>query len=295
MQKPAESQWTILDLVKWTTGYFKSRQIDSPRLSAELLLAHALGINRIDLYLRFDQPLAAPELADYRQLIKRRVNREPMAYITGRKDFWDLSFSVDQNVLIPRPETEFLVEAALERIPREAGSRPINILELGTGSGAVIISIAAKRPGHFFYASDADCRALAVARENALRNEPGAAIRFFAANWLAPLSPRPVFDLIVSNPPYIPFAELPGLAPEICRYEPAAALDGGPDGLSAISHIIETAPLHMQPGGTLLLEIGNTQRDRVEKLLEHRRGVDFIRAIKDYAGWDRVVEAACCA
>ncbi len=295
MQKPSDSQWTILDLVQWTTTYFKSRQIDSPRLSAELLLAHVLDINRIDLYLRFDQPLAPPELAAYRQLIKRRVNREPMAYITGRKDFWDLSFSVDQNVLIPRPETEFLVEAALERIPREAGGRPMHILELGTGSGAVIISIAAKRPAHLYFASDADCRALAVARENARRNQAGAAIRFFAADWLAPLSPRPVFDLIVSNPPYIPFPEIPGLAPEICRYEPAAALDGGPDGLSAISHIIDSAPLHMRPGGTLLLEIGDTQRERVERLLEHRRGVSFIRAIRDYGGWDRVVEAACRA
>ena len=293
MQKSSEPQWTILDLVKWTAAYFKSRQIDSPRLTAELLLSHVLGVKRIDLYVRFDQPLAPAELAVFKQLIKRRVNREPLAYILGHKDFWDLSFTVDANVLIPRPETEFLVEAALERIPQEVGARPMKILELGTGSGAVIISIAAKRPAHLFYASDTDCCALAVARENAVRNWVAGHIRFFAANWLAAVSQGPVFDLIVSNPPYIPFAEISHLAPEICRHEPETALDGGPDGLSAIRHIIESAPFHMRPGGTLLLEIGNAHRKRVEKLLEIRSGVDFIRSIKDYAGWDRVVEAAC--
>ncbi len=291
MQKPFDSPWTILDLIQWTTTYFKSHQIDSPRLTVELLLAHVLGIDRIELYMRFDQPLSSEELARFKGLIKRRLKREPVAYILGRKDFWDMTFEVDKNVLIPRPETEFLVEAALQWIPERADERRMRIIELGTGSGAIIISLAAERPGHIFYASDSNVGALAVASRNAADNQLAGKVRFFAGSWFAPIQPAIEFDLIISNPPYIPVDEIPGLAPEINRYEPQAALNGGNEGFSAINYIIQNAPPYLGRGGGLLLEIGNGQRETAEALIKHTAGIDFMNVIKDYAGCDRVITA----
>ena len=296
MQKPSDSQssdsqWTILDLIKWTTTYFDSHQIDCPRLTVELLLAHVLGIERIDLYLRFDQPLSADELAHFKQLIKRRLNREPLAYILGRRDFWEMTVAVDQNVLIPRPETEFLVEAALDLISENPNTRRMRILELGTGSGAIILSLAADRPGHVFCASDRDFSALKVARKNAGANQLGTMVGFFAASWFAPIHPTAEFDLIVSNPPYIPVNDIPGLAPEIYNYEPELALDGGADGLTEIRHIIESAPPYLSEGGHLLIEIGNGQSGAVQALIEDAQGIQLIRIIQDYGGYDRVVVA----
>ncbi|MFP4226520.1 MAG: peptide chain release factor N(5)-glutamine methyltransferase [Desulfobacterales bacterium] len=291
MQKPSDSQWTILDLIQWTTAYFKSHAIDSSRLTAELLLAHVLGIERIDLYARFDQPLTAEELAGFKQLIKRRLKREPVGYILGHKDFWDITVAVDPNVLIPRPETELLVEFALDLIPENTDARKLRILDLGTGSGAVILSLAAARPGHLFYASDADPVGLAVARQNALSNQLADQVGFFAGSWFAPIHPDIKFDLIVSNPPYIPAAEISGLAPEICNYEPLLALDGGADGLRAIRHIIETAPAYLSPEGRLLLEFGNGHAEKLQGLIETVEGIQLFKVIKDYSGYDRVVVA----
>ncbi|MFO7839215.1 MAG: peptide chain release factor N(5)-glutamine methyltransferase [Desulfosalsimonadaceae bacterium] len=293
MQKSADQQWTIIDLVRWTTSYFQSHQIDSPRLNVELLLAHALGIERIDLYVRFDQPLTEEELADFKDLIKRRLRREPLAYILGRKDFWDKTFAVDQRALIPRPETEVLLEAALSRIPGEAAGGRKTVLELGTGSGAIVICLAAHRPGHLYYASDASLDALALARQNAGLHEAADRIYFFAGAWLEPVGGRIEADLIVSNPPYVVAGEIPGLAPEISTYEPAFALDGGADGLSAVKYILESAPSCMKPGARLLLEIGDGQAERVQGILDQNRRLDRACTIKDYAGRERVVEAVC--
>jgi len=293
MQKSADSQWTILDLVKWTTSYFHSYQIDSPRLTVELLLAHVLGIERIDLYVRFDQPLTEDELAAFKILIKRRLRREPLAYILGRKDFWDKTFVVDQRVLIPRPETEVLLEAALSRIPGDAAGSRKTILELGTGSGALVVSLAAHRPGHLYYASDASLDALDLARQNARFHEAADRIHFFAGTWLEPVSGRIAADLLISNPPYVVADEIARLAPEISTYEPAFALDGGSDGLSAIQRIIESAPACMKPGASLLLEIGDGQAERIQGILEQSPRLDWNRTIMDYAGCERVVEAVC--
>lgn len=291
MQKPSDSQWTILDLIQWTTAYFKSHAIDSPRLTVELLLAHALGIERIELYTRFDQPLTAEELAGFKQLIKRRLKREPVAYILGHKDFWDITLTVDSRVLIPRPETELLVESALNLIPENTDARKLKVLELGTGSGAVILSLAAARPGHLFYASDADAGALALARQNAAANQLADRVGLFAGSWFAPIHPGIQFDLIVSNPPYIPAREISGLAPEIYQYEPGRALDGGADGLSAFRRIIGGALSYMSPAGCLMLEIGNGQQEAVRALIENTPGMAFRQIIPDYAGYDRVVVA----
>jgi release factor glutamine methyltransferase len=291
MQKPSDSQWTILELIKWTTAYFQSHDIDSPRLAVELLLAEMLGLERIDLYVRHDQPLSAEELSRFKRLIKRRLHREPLAYILGRRDFWEASFAVDSNVLIPRPETEILVEAAIMRIPSDPGSPPMRILELGTGCGAVIVSLAAARPGHLFFASDAMLPALEVARKNAEANGVADQVRFFAGSWLRPVSRTAGFDMILSNPPYVPCGQISSLAPEISRHEPAAALDGGDDGLDAVRRIIGSAPDHMNPGARILMEIGDGQAAAVEEMVRERDGLEGPRFIRDYGGCERVMEA----
>jgi release factor glutamine methyltransferase len=281
MQHPP--QWNILSLLKWTTEYFTSRSIESPRASAEILLAHILNLKRIDLYIRYDQPMTADELACFKALIKRRAAGEPVAYIVGEKEFWSLSFCVTPDVLIPRPETEILVETTLSIIPKEPCQK---IAELGTGSGAIIISLASERPGHDFFASDYSTRALNIAIKNA--NTHGSDIRFFAGDWFSALHPNARFNLIVSNPPYIPTSDIDMLQPEIRKFEPKLALDGGNDGLDAIRHILDTAKPHLVPGGSLMLEIGYDQKDRIFAIAE-QFGYEELRCIRDYAGLDRVV------
>ncbi|GBC59294.1 protein-(glutamine-N5) methyltransferase, releas e factor-specific [Desulfonema ishimotonii] len=288
--KNGEAPWTILKLLRWTTSYFKSHDIDNPRASAELLLAHALKLERIDLYVRYDQPLSGGELSRFKALIKRRGKREPIAYITGEKEFWSMPLKVSPAVLIPRPETECLVEAALAVLPDDSdGDRKKRVLELGTGSGAIILSLASERPGHRYFASDRSLSALAVARENAVRH--GAeAIRFFCGDWFEALKGGgPPFDLILSNPPYIEAAEIPRLQPEIHRYEPVAALDGGTDGLDALRHIICHAPACLADGGTLILEIGYDQGDAVQSIARGCGAYYQVAVRKDYSGHDRVV------
>ncbi|MFZ2633271.1 MAG: peptide chain release factor N(5)-glutamine methyltransferase [Desulfosalsimonadaceae bacterium] len=285
---PIDPQWTILKILQWTTAYFKSHHIDSPRLTVEILLAHALNVERIDLYTRFDQPLTKDELAVFKALIKRRILREPVAYITGNREFFGIDFDVSPDVLIPRPETEFLVETALARIPQTV-SIPLRILELGAGSGAVIVALAANRPGHDYVASDISVNALKTAARNAEKNGVDGKILFFAGDLLAPLCPSArSFDLIVSNPPYIAGNQLTGLEPEVRDFEPTLALDGGADGMDIIRKIIDTAPLYLAQGGALMLEIGFDQKDVVEQTVTRDGRYSSPEFIKDYGGHHRV-------
>ncbi len=281
--------WTILKILRWTTDYFASHDVDNPRASAEVLLAHALGLERIDLYVRYDQPLVADELARFRSLIKRRVKREPVAYIVGSREFWSLPLSVSREVLIPRPETECLVEAVLGLLPEHAPDREQRILEPGTGSGAIILALAAERPGHHFFASDRSWPALTVARANARRNGQENAVSFFCGDWFAPVRPLSPFHMIVSNPPYIRTADIPTLQPEVSRYEPRTALDGGPDGLAAIGRIIRRAPDYLVEGGYLFLEMGFDQQDEVRDIVERCGVYGEFACIRDYSGHDRIV------
>ncbi|MFW5640543.1 MAG: peptide chain release factor N(5)-glutamine methyltransferase, partial [Thermodesulfobacteriota bacterium] len=210
--------WTILKLLRWTTDYFKSHHIENPRASAEILLSHLLGTARIDLYVRYDQPLMESELASFKTLIKRRVRREPVAYIVGEKEFWSMGLRVTPAVLIPRPETECLVEAALHRLDRDKSKR---ILDAGTGSGAVALALNRERPGNTIIASDRSREALAVARGNAIRHEAAESIAFFCGDWFEAIRPAVSnVDLIISNPPYIRTADLARLEPEVRAYEP---------------------------------------------------------------------------
>ncbi len=287
--KPKQPEWTILKILEWTTSFFKSHGIDSPRSTAEILLAHALNLKRIDLYLQFDKPLARSELARFRSLIKRRRNREPVAYITGHKEFWSIDLSITKHSLIPRPETECLVEAALAFMSEDLldGSR---ILELGTGSGAAIIALASERPSNMFFASDNSVDAVLLAGSNAVKHGLGSTIHFFAGDWFVPLKDNSLpFDMIISNPPYIKSGIISDLEPEIREYEPLNALDGGRDGLAALRHIVTNAPEYLIEGGHLLLETGHDQKNDIEAIVDECRAYDNIIFTKDYSGFDRIV------
>ncbi len=287
---PASSQWTIIKLLQWAASYLKTHDIDSPRASGEILLAHALKCERIDLYLNFDQPLAGDELKAFKILIKRRIRREPVAYILGVKEFWSLDLEVTKDVLIPRPETECLVEMALELLSKAASSQSWRILDLGTGSGAIIIALASQQPRHTYFASDRSIQAVRLAQRNAGRHNFGEMVHYFNADWLTSLNHKTsAFDIIVSNPPYIPSRAIEGLQPEIHDYEPIAALDGSDDGLECFKEIINSAHLYLKPGGVLLLEIGHDQQDDIRRIVSDSGAYDNVSCSKDYAGHDRVV------
>lgn len=282
------ADWTIKKLLDWTSSYFGDHQIDSPRLTAEILLAKILDLRRLDLYLQHDRPLEARELSDFKTLIKRRVGREPVAYITGEKGFYDDRFFVGKGVLIPRPDTEVLVETAMAVLNRpEWSGKKARVIELGVGSGAIIVSLAKACPDHHYFGSDLSDLALAVARKNAqaLTHTP---IAFFRGVWMGALAPQAGFDLILSNPPYIPRADIETLAPEIKDHEPILALDGGPDGLDAIKAIFHQAGERLNPGGQVILEMGFDQKPGVAALAEHFSWISDLAFVKDLAGHNRL-------
>jgi release factor glutamine methyltransferase len=286
---PERASWTILDLVRWTTGYFRDHGIDAPRSEAEVLLAHALGQRRIDLYLNYDQPLTDGERTRFKALIKRRINGEPVAYITGRREFWSLELIVNPAVLIPRPETECLVEAVLPFLQSDAAGGKRG-LDLGTGSGAIVIALAHECPGHRYVGVDRSPAALATARLNARRHGVEHCLDWICASWMSAMMPgQGRFDLIVSNPPYIPSGDIAGLPPEIRCYEPHAALDGSDDGLACLERIIAAAPRFLSARGLLALEMGFDQGAAVAAMAEKTGQYTGFRVIKDYSGLDRVV------
>ncbi len=283
--------WTIISMLRWATAYFGRYGIDSPRATAEILLAHALGLSRIDLYVKHDLPLRPDELQRFRDLIKRRHRREPVAYIVGEKQFWGLDLAVDPSVLIPRPETEHLVEAALAHLPKDGEGPRQWVLDAGTGSGAIVLALAHERTRHVFIGVDRSPAAVAIAGKNARIHGLGDRVAFLAADWFSAFGGKSGrFDLLVSNPPYIRSAALASLQPEIRGYEPRAALDGGADGLDAYRVLLPAARQLVRAGGTLLMEIGCDQRAGIEALAGRLGGVSFVRCIHDYAGLDRVVE-----
>jgi release factor glutamine methyltransferase len=290
-RQPPRHDWTIGVILESTTAVLKRHAIDSPRLTAEILLAWALTRRRLDLYRNHDRPLAPEERHRFESAVQRRLNREPVAYITGAKEFFSLPLAVSPAVLIPRPETEFLVEKAIALIDAGA-SHGQKILELGTGSGAIVLALASQRPDHFYAASDISPKALAVARQNAAAHVLGHKIHFFCGSWFTPLHPgKGVWDLIVANPPYIASQVIASLEAEVRCHEPRLALDGGTDGLKSLGVIIAAAPEYLAAGGWLVLEIGFDQADPVRRLLAAKGQFDRALVIKDLAGSDRVALA----
>jgi release factor glutamine methyltransferase len=274
--------WTPLKLLAWSQEWFAKKGVDAPRLTGELLLAHALHCDRVRLYLDFDKPLGEPELAAFRELVKRRAEGEPTAYVVGKREFYGRPFRVTPAVLVPRPETELVVEAALAALP-EGGSA----LDLCTGSGAIGASLALEKKGARVVATDLSPAALAVARENAAAL--GAAVDFAEGDLFAPLAAGQRFDVVVSNPPYVPTGELAGLSREVQR-EPAMALDGGPDGLALLRRIVAEAPRWLAPGGTLVLEMHESHAEPLAALCREA-GFEKAEARKDLAGLWRYVVA----
>ena len=267
--------WTPLKLVAWTQGYFARAGVDSPRLTAELLLAHALCCDRVRLYLDFDKPLGEEELTAYRELVKRRAAGEPTAYLTGRRDFFGRTFRADRRALIPRPETELLVEAALAALPQDGA-----LLDLCTGSGCVGVTVALERPRARVVAVDLSGEALALAGENA--QALGARVELLQGDLYHPLPPDLRFDVIVANPPYVPSPEVASLAREL-SHEPALALDGGEGGLAVARRVVAGAPARLGPGGTLVVEMHESHGESLPRLCL-QAGFERAEARRDLAG-----------
>jgi release factor glutamine methyltransferase len=261
--------WTPLKIIQWGVPYLKQRGIQNPKLDAEILIAHALKIDRLKVYLQFDRPLTQDELTSIRDLLKRRALQEPIQYITGQKEFFGLPFKVAPGVLIPRPETEYLVENAvnyLKEIPLEKRL----VLDLGTGSGCIGISIA-KNVSCRVWAIDLFEKALEIAKENAERLEIGSSIIWRKGNWFdsLQLDDPAQFSVIVSNPPYIPLKEKKNLSPEIVEYEPPEALFAGEDGLKAYMEISQGLKHRILPLGAVFLELNANCYDKIVKIFRH--------------------------
>jgi release factor glutamine methyltransferase len=284
--KPATAEpWTIGRVIRWAAEDFAKRSHHAPRLDAELLLGAALGLDRVRLIIESERTLTAHELARYRSLIERRRRGEPIAYILGRREFFGLDLVVDRRVLVPRPDTEALVEVALERTRgRSAYGRA---LDLCTGSGCVALAFAKARPTWRVTATDLDEDALALAWENTRRTGIAHALRVLPGDLFAPVRSER-FDLVVGNPPYIPSSDIAGLMVDVRDFEPRRALDGGPDGLDLVRTIVREAPERLTPGGLLALEVGFDQGDRVAVLFQSA-GFSAIERRRDYGGHERVV------
>ena len=277
---------TLLDIIKRTTDFFEKRGVESARLNAELLIGHALGLKRMQLYLQFERPLSEADLEKIRPLVKRRGNREPMQHIIGETEFLNLTLKVDKRALIPRPETEYLIELITPRL----AVAPARVLDLGTGSGAIALALAKIYPQAEVTAVDLSEEALTLARENAAACGLSKRIRFLCADWLSGLAPQEQFQLIVANPPYLSDAETRAAEPEVKDFEPVQALSAGPRGSAALELIIPAARSHLAPGGLLACETGITQHAQLQALAA---SAGYIRteSLPDLTGRDRYLLA----
>ncbi len=291
MSSPAEV-WTIRRVLEWTAAFFTRKAVDSPRLSAELLLSHVLAVPRIKLYTDYQRPLSDDELSTFRALVQRTVEQEPIAYLTGKAHFFNLELEVTRDVLIPRPDTETLVENVVQLCRHQPGLESPRILDLCTGSGCIAAALAKSIKGAMILATDISESAVAVARRNIEKLGLSDRVVLAQGDLFDPLTrmvdPSP-FDLIVANPPYIPSAEVETLDRSVKDYEPRTALDGGQDGLAFHRRILEGAAERLVPGGRLYLELAFNQGPAAQELASHFTGYDETKIVKDYANHDRVL------
>jgi release factor glutamine methyltransferase len=272
-------------------GCLRDAGIDSAQIDTEVLLQHVLGIEKAQLYSGLDEPLSAGHRRQFEEMLDRRIRREPVAYITGRKEFWSLDFVIRSSALIPRPETELLVEVALERLKSTAGATPA-ILDLGAGSGIIAVCLAKERLKANIVAVDIASGALEVARINSRLHGVSERIDLIQGNLFAALgAEKRLFDLIVSNPPYIRTSEIPLLAPEISQWEPTIALDGGSDGMEYYRRIIGAAHEYLAPGSSIVLEMGAGMGSYVAELFARSGRYGPASVYQDYEGKDRVIAA----
>jgi release factor glutamine methyltransferase len=282
--------WTVLRLMRWSGEYLENKGVERGRLDAEHLLSHALGIPRLQLYLQFDRPLAREELDRFRPLLRRRAEREPLQYILGRAAFRELDLHVDRRVLIPRPETEVLVDEVLAWAAAQDRT-DMSAADIGTGSGAVALSLVHEGPFGRVVATDVSEDALEVARGNAGALGLSGKVDFRSGSLFSALDAGEIFDVVVSNPPYVAEAEADSLEPEVADWEPRQALFGGPDGLVVVRELVGGAGARLRPGGLLALEVGGGQAALVVAEVETMGGYDDVRVRRDLAGRQRVILA----
>lgn len=285
-----DQPWTIGRLLTWTTDFLQGKNSDSPRLDAEVLLAYARNCQRIDLYTVFEEKADEPLLLKFRELVQRRAAGSPVAYLVGHREFFSLSFQVTSDVLIPRPETEALVVRALDLAKSMSG--PLQIADVGTGSGIIAVCCAKHLPQCSVTALDLSPKALQIAKQNAAKHEVAERIEFVCSDLFAEQSGgEPMFDLILSNPPYVASTEMPELETGVRDYEPHMALDGGEQGTEVIERLIPQAAERLKPGGWLLIEVSPNNAERVEQLVSSASGLQGHETIVDLAGLPRIVQA----
>lgn len=283
--------WTVLSLLQWSSGFLSEKGFDSPRLTAELLLSRVLRCQRIELYTNFDKPLSPDELAGFKSRFKRRLEHEPLQYILGDCQFMGLEFSVDRRALIPRPETEVLVDYVVKMV-KGCSRPPGKMLDIGTGSGNIAISLAKFLPETSIDAIDASAEALEVARFNLQRHGLEAQVRLMQCDFLNahPALPQQSYHVVVSNPPYISEREFALLPPEIRVFEPRMATTDGGDGLTFYRTISEKGKELLSPGGSVIVEMAYNQSASVRKIFEEA-GYHDLETVADYSGIERVVKA----
>ena len=286
---PQAEVWSVGRLLQWTTEFLKGRGSDSPRLDAEVLLAQSLGCQRIELYTSFESEPDEPARAAFRELVRRRAEGEPVAYLVGKREFYSLTFQVTPDVLIPRPETELLVVALLD-LAKPPSNRPLAVCDVGTGSGVLAVC-AAKHRDCRVTAVDVSPAALAVARANAEAHGVAERIDFLAGDLLAAVPAAARFDFVLSNPPYVSTADFARLAPTVRNFEPRVALEAGPQGTGVIARLIPQAAERLVPGGHLLLEISPMVHDAVRALVAADERLELGPTIKDLGRRPRVVQA----
>lgn len=282
LQADTENKWTMLNTIKWLTGYFEKKGLPEARLNAEHIIAHSLGIKRLDIYLQFEKTLTKDELSQLKPLIEKRAERVPLQHILGTQPFRNVDIKVSRDVLIPRPETELLVDEVLKYIDTDAD---LEIAELGAGSGAILTALASERKNIKLTGTEISAAAIKVADENIAGYKDRISIN--QGDLFEPLTGKK-YDIIVSNPPYIPEEEWENLMPEVRDHEPKSALVGGKDGLDFYRRILNDAPNYLKKDGRIFLEIGDNQKDSVIKLAEDCCKYDEIEIKKDLNGKDRI-------
>lgn len=285
----ADQTWTLGALLEWTAKHLAQKGLEHPRLDAELLLAQAVGCKRIDLYgIKFADVASADVRQKYRELIQKRLEGCPVAYLVGKKEFFGLEFNVNPAVLIPRPDSEHVVMECVTLA--KAGSAP-RIIDIGAGSGNLVVALAKQLPGAQITAIDQSAAALGVAQQNAAKHTVDKNIRFLEGDLFGPLPPEERFDFVVSNPPYIPHDDIAKLPVGVRNYEPHAALDGGPDGFAVFDRLIDGALSRLVPGGWLIVEIGAPQEAQARQRIAAFPEYDLAATVRDFSGHPRVLKA----
>jgi release factor glutamine methyltransferase len=287
---PDTEPWTVGRLLQWTTDYLKRHGAESPRLDAEVLLAQARGCRRIELYTAFDEVPSEAVRAEFREMVRRRAEGMPVAYLVGHREFYSLEFQVTPDVLIPRPETETLVLALID-LARQRPADPLTICDVGTGSGAIAVAAAKQLPASRLTAIDISAPALEIARANAQRHGVAERIEFVSGDLLSAIPGEQKFDFLLSNPSYVKQSEFESLAPDVRNYEPRLALVAGPEGTEVVRRLVPQAAEHLQAGGYLLMEVSPTTHDAVLALLSTDDRFEAASTVRDINRLPRVVQA----